>query len=287
MKITADLHMHIILDGDDWKAAMDHHKQGPDEELIRSHLAAYRDAGITFLRDGGDKYGACLRAKELAPEYGITFLTPAFPIHQKGHYGGFIGRGWGDLDEYCELVETAGEKGADFIKLMLTGLMDFNNAGRLTEAPMASDDILTVIDEAHDQGFAVMAHCNGAQAARTAALAGVESIEHGAFLNKEALHAMADAGTVWIPTLAPIANLRGTGRFPDKALEYDLKTARENILYAVSIGVPVGAGSDAGAYMVPHVQGIINEYDLLRGILGERTDEILSDAEDRLKKVFC
>jgi imidazolonepropionase-like amidohydrolase len=151
---------------------------------------------------------------------------------------------------------------------------------------MSADDILTVIDEAHDQGFALMAHCNGAEAALTAARAGVESIEHGAFLSKEALHAMADAGTVWIPTLAPIANLKGCGRFPDKVLEYDLHTARENIKYAVSIGIPIGAGSDAGAYMVPHVQGTKDEYRLLSEVLGEKTEEVLSAGEARLRKMF-
>ena len=287
MKTTADLHMHMILDGDDWKKAMEHHKSIPDETLIRSRLEKYRDAGITFLRDGGDKYGVCLRAKELAPEYGITYIAPAFPIHQKGHYGGFIGRGWSDFDEFCELVDEAAEKGADFIKLMISGLMDFNEAGKLSEPPMDPDDIQTIIDEAHDQGFAVMAHCNGAQAAYAAAQAGVESIEHGAFLNKKALHAMADYGTVWIPTLAPIANLRGCGRFPDKALEYDLHTAQENIQYAVSIGIPIGAGSDAGAYMVPHVRGTMDEYALLHEVLGERTEEILAEGEARIRKLFC
>ena len=286
MKLSADLHMHMVLDGDDWKKAMDCHKAKPDEEMIRARLAGYRKAGVAFLRDGGDKYGVCLKAKDLAPEYGITYITPYFPIHKKGHYGGFIGRGFSDFDEYSELVDTAAEKGADFIKLMISGLMDFSKAGKLSEPPMDPDDILTMIDEAHDQGFAVMAHCNGAQAAYTAARAGVESIEHGAFLNKEAMHAMADAGTIWIPTLAPIANLIGCGRFPDKALEYDLHTAQENIKYAVSIGIPIGAGSDAGAYMVPHVKGTLDEYALLRKVLGERTEEILAEGETRVRKLF-
>ena len=286
MKPRSDLHMHMVLDGSDWKAAMQRHSEQPDEAFIRSKLQEYKDAGIVFLRDGGDKYGACMAARKLAGEYGITYIAPSFPIHKRGHYGSFIGRGWSNTDEFCELAEQAADSGADFIKIMISGLMDFNEAGRLTEPSLDDDDILTIIDEAHDLGYAVMAHCNGSEAAIAAARAGVESIEHGAFLNKEALHAMADAGTVWIPTLSPIANLIGCGRFNDKALKYDLMTAQENIRYAVRIGIPVGCGSDAGAYMVPHVKGTLTEYDLLHDTLGEKTDEVLENGAAVIRKMF-
>ena len=281
-----DLHVHMVLDGADWKAAMAEHSPVPDEALIRERLDAYRGAGVTFLRDGGDSHGACLKAKELAPEYGITYLAPAFPIYKKGHYGGFIGRGWTDYDGYMELVNEAADSGADFIKLMISGLMDFDRAGKVTEAPLSSEEITDIADMAHDEGFAVMAHCNGSDAALAAAEAGIETIEHGAFLSRRAIDAMADARTIWIPTLSPIANLVGCGRFPDGSVLYDLRTAQENIRYAVSKGVRVGLGSDAGAYMVPHVTGARTEYALLRMTLGQDTDEIIGDAERLVRKMF-
>ena len=56
-----------------------------------------------------------------------------------------------------------------------------------------------------------MAHANGAEVVRSAAEAGVDSVEHGAYLDGEALHAMAENGTVWVPTLSTIGNLRGRG----------------------------------------------------------------------------
>ena len=96
----ADLHIHMLLSGSDWKAAIAGHQPHPDDTLIKERFFAYESAGISYLRDGGDRFGVCLRAKELAPEYGITYRTPAFPIYKKGHYGSFIGRGWSDFAEY-------------------------------------------------------------------------------------------------------------------------------------------------------------------------------------------
>ena len=163
----ADLHIHMLLSGADWKAAIAGHQPSPDDALIRRRLAAYQAAGITYLRDGGDRFGVCLRAKELAPEYGITYRTPAFPIYKNGHYGSFIGRGWSDLTKYRALLAEAKAAGADFIKLMVSGLMDFSVYGRLTEEPLTGAEMRDLIAAAHDMGYAVMAHCNGAEAVKT------------------------------------------------------------------------------------------------------------------------
>ena len=157
----ADLHIHMLLSGSDWKAAIAGHQPHPDDILIKERLSAYQSAGISYLRDGGDRFGVCLRAKELAPEYGITYRTPAFPIYKKGHYGSFIGRGWSDFAEYRALLAEAQASGADFIKLMVSGLMDFSAYGVLTEEPLTGAEMHDLIAAAHDLGFAVMAHCNG------------------------------------------------------------------------------------------------------------------------------
>ena len=88
MKI--DAHIHIALDGSDWRQAKARHANGPDECWIRETLAAYAQAGFTYLRDGGDKWGVCARAARLAGEYGIRYATPAFPLYPKGQYGQFL-----------------------------------------------------------------------------------------------------------------------------------------------------------------------------------------------------
>ena len=58
----ADLHIHMLLSGSDWKAAIAGHQPEPNDILIRNRLSAYQTAGISFLRDGGDRFGVCLRS---------------------------------------------------------------------------------------------------------------------------------------------------------------------------------------------------------------------------------
>ena len=126
-----DLHIHMILDGVNWRAAIAAQAQTPDDALLRRRLADYRARGITFLRDGGDAWGVSLRARALAPEYGIDYRSPAFPIYRQGHYGAFIGRGFRDWEEYRALLDEVEAKRGDFVKLMVGGLIDFHVYGRL------------------------------------------------------------------------------------------------------------------------------------------------------------
>ena len=89
--MRADCHMHMILDGLDWKTAIGRHKNGPDLEFIRKTLGIYQRLGYNYLRDGGDRWGAGAKARELAPEYGIVYRTPLANLCKAGHYGAFIG----------------------------------------------------------------------------------------------------------------------------------------------------------------------------------------------------
>ena len=204
----ADCHIHMVLDGVYYKDAIAAHRQGPREDLIRPRLEAYRSLGFTYLRDGGDRWGVGRFARDLAGAYGITYRTPLFPIYKRGHYGGFIGRSFDTMEAYKALVQEVRTEGGDFVKIMISGLMDFDRFGVLTSSPLEPQEIREMIRIAHGAGFAVMAHANGAQAVLAAAEAGVDSVEHGAYLSGEALEAMAEAGTVWVPTLATIGNLR-------------------------------------------------------------------------------
>ncbi len=246
--MKADCHMHMILDGYEWRSAIARHRDGPDEGFIHRVLQTYRDLGYTYLRDGGDRWGAGKRARELAKDYGITYRTPLAPLCKAGHYGAFIGNKWENYREYAALVGQMREAGADFIKIMISGLMDFDHFGVLTEPPLPAEDIGQLIHIAHEEGMAVMAHANGLSAL-WAAQAGVDSVEHGAYLSEEALAAMEELGTVWVPTLSTIGNLRGKGRFSEKDVEKILHSAWENLARYKGLVAP---GTDAGAWAVPH-----------------------------------
>ena len=273
--MKADCHMHMVLDGVDWKSAIDRHSVRPDEGHIRNVLSRYRELGYDYLRDGGDRWGAGARAREIAKEYGITYRTPLAPLCRKGHYGGFIGTAYENLKEYADLVVNTRKNGGDFIKIMISGLMDFHRFGVLTEPGLDPKEIRELIYIAHSEGMAVMAHANGADTVRAAAEAGVDSVEHGAYLDKDTLAAMKDNGTVWVPTLSTVGNLKGKGRFPDIETEQILDSTLENVDTFRRMGGLLASGTDAGAWAVPHgcateeaylAQAGVTEADLQKGL---------------------
>ena len=259
-----DCHMHMVLDGQDWRAAIARHSAAPLESWVRSVLQTYKDSGFTWLRDGGDRWGAGALARSLAPEYGIVYRSPLSPLCKNGHYGAFIGTCFETMDDFAALVRRQKADGADFIKLMISGLMDFDRFGVLTEEGLTDREIREAVSIVHGEGMALMVHGNGAENVLAAACAGVDSVEHGAYLNHEALHAMQEAGTVWVPTLSTVGNLRGTGRFNEKAVCAMLDSALENVETFAAMGGLLAPGTDAGAWAVPH--GSTTEYDLLAGI---------------------
>ncbi len=282
--VRSDCHMHMILDGYEWKAAIARHAQKTDDAWIRKQIEIYQAQGYTYLRDGGDRWGAGARAREIAREYGITYRTPLANLCKAGHYGGFIGKTYENFREYRDLIRQQRDEGADFVKIMISGLMDFDRFGRLTEEGLPAQEVRELIHIAHEEGFSVMAHCNGARTAEAAAAAGLDSVEHGAYLDKDALQAMADMGTVWVPTLSTIGNLRGKGRFNEEAVCKILDSALENVAEFAAMGGLVAPGSDAGAWAVPH--GSMTEFALLEMALGEHTAGVLEKGTRKIKEKF-
>ena len=279
------------MDGKNYRKAVELHRNGVQDEDIRKKFRQYAEKGITFIRDGGDVLGVSKRAVEIAPEYGITYRTPIFAIHRKSHYGGIVGYGYENWKEYHGLVRKAREEGSDFIKLMFSGIMDFNHGGEVTEAALSDAEIRELIHIAHEEGFAVMAHVNGARAVQAAVEAGVDSVEHGNFVDEECLHALAESRAVWIPTYVTITNMIGNGRFDDEVL-YRLRERQGNMIRrGFELGVCIGLGSDAGAYCVPHGQGLIDEYHefcrLTSKLMTVRElDDRLEQAENRIRNTF-
>lgn len=244
-----DCHMHMVLDGKNWREAIALHSQSPNQAYICQILTVYSRLGYTYLRDGGDRWGVGAAARKVAPEFGITYRTPLAPLCKQGHYGSFIGKTYENLKEYTALVAQTKQSGGDFIKIMISGLMDFNHYGVLTEPGLEPEQIRELIHIAHDQGMPVMAHANGAKTVEAAAAAGVDSVEHGAYLDTDALQAMEEAGTVWVPTVSTIGNLRRKGRFSESDVGRILESALENISRFRGLIAP---GTDAGAWSVPH-----------------------------------
>ena len=284
-----ECHAHIIMDGVNYRHAIDLHRNGPDDNVIREHLKIYQDRGIIFVRDGGDALGVSARAKELAPEYGIDYRTPVFAIHKEGHYGSIVGKSFSTMPEFYKRVLEAKEQSADFIKIMTTGLLDFNAHGAITGTPLDETEVKEMVHIAHEEGMAVMSHTNGTYGVQAAVEAGVDSLEHGNYMNEESLTMLSESHTVWVPTLVTVRNLLGDGRYADETLKPIIETAEENVRKSFGLGVKVAPGSDAGAYRVLHGQGIQDEMQAFVQILGneEKAYQWLMEGEMEIRKKFC
>ncbi len=159
-------------------------------------------------------------------------------------------------DQVRAAVRYAVKYGADVIKTCATGgvlsLADAVDTPQFTQAELDA-----LVDEAHALGRKTAAHAHGATGAKRAIRAGIDSIEHGTFLDDEALQLMKQKGTVLVPTLMALEGLREhlaadkgiPAQVAEKARAASSK-AGDVVKRAAALGVIVGFGTDAAVY--PH-----------------------------------
>jgi imidazolonepropionase-like amidohydrolase len=145
--------------------------------------------------------------------------------------------------------------GADLIKFMATGgvLSEGDNPASAQYSP---EEMKAIVETAHELGRKVAAHAHGALGIKYAVLAGVDSIEHGSYINDEDIQLMKDRGTYLVPTLYLgdwlTENYQSLGLTPNviEKMKVVLPIARQNIAHAFQQGVKVAFGTDATVY--PH-----------------------------------
>ena len=258
-----ECHGHIILSGANFRECIDEHKDGVKKDIIRKRLEEYHTNGVTFFRDGGDNMGASAYAATVAQEYGIDYRTPIFAIHKSGCYGKFLGRGYNNLSEFKSLVLSVHHQHGDFIKIMASGILDFNEYGVVSKGAPSIEELEYIVSFCHDIGYSVMAHCSGRENVANAAAAGCDSIEHGFYIDNETLYMLKQKHIIWVPTVAPVANLIGSGKFPDHILMQIVNGHYSSINAAKKIGCIIAPGSDAGSGMVYPHNCTRQEYDYI------------------------
>ncbi|MGC3023015.1 MULTISPECIES: metal-dependent hydrolase family protein [unclassified Brevibacterium] len=242
-----------------------------------AHMESTLKGGVTTVRDAG---GTDLGAK-VAVETGVVRgprLTIAVNImSQTGGHGDFhlvsgtespfLGPHPGRPSGVADGLEGVQKKtrellraGADHIKICSTGGVlsprDDPRHSQFTEA-----EIAVIVAEAAAQGAHVMSHAQGAPGIKSAVRAGVRSIEHGIYLDDEAIDLMLEHGTYLVPTLqAPQAVIKAAeagASLPttvvDKAHRV-VETHQNSIARAHEAGAPIALGTDAG--VGPHGQNL-------------------------------
>ena len=268
-----DAHVHLFLDGKptDSKLRSEHMKQ-PLADLTEAARASARQAlscGVTLVRDAGDRHGINnrIRAEAQDPASGLPRVrSGGLGVKRPKRYGAFMARDVEDAEAIrASVTELAGAN--DEIKLILTGIIDFD-AGAVTDEPQF--DLVSaqlVVDTARACGRKTFAHCSGGKGLAIAAQAGVGSIEHGFFMNREILGIMAEKGIAWTPTICPVhfqwAHPEAVGWSPQTVgnLRRILDSHAEHLALAQKLGVPLLLGTDAGSMGVEHGYAVFEEID--------------------------
>jgi imidazolonepropionase-like amidohydrolase len=213
-----------------------------DASAARANLLAWAQTGITLVRDVGSPGGVTLEVRS----------GPGMPVVQAaGRFLAPAGRYFPDLldapVQEANLVRAAVAeigRGARWAKV----IADFPDlaAGTDAEATYRIEAIAQLVAAAHDAGARVAVHATVPDAGQLVA-AGVDSIEHGFGLDEHAIHAMADRGTAWTPTVAALLALLDAPDMPPgrrRRLREGRARVAELLPLAARLGVPVLAGTD-------------------------------------------
>ncbi|WP_285712045.1 metal-dependent hydrolase family protein [Erythrobacter oryzae] len=263
-----DLHTHLTGDpgGDFWKQATEPEEWGVVVGAKNARITAL--AGFTTVREAGSgqETAFSLRrgtAEGLIPGPRIIAAGPALSIIG-GHAdtNGFIpavnqlldtGYNCTGAVECAAKVRLASQNGADIIKITATGGV-LSQQGRGLEAHFTPEEMKAIADTAHSLGLKVMAHAHGARGIQQAAEAGIDTIEHGTYLDEAAAKAMRERGVVLVPTLMALEGVsEGLGKgVYTPVVENKIRAVQPLMASLVSrarqYGVTVAFGTDAGVY---------------------------------------
>ena len=141
--------------------------------------------------------------------------------------------------------------GADVIKTCASGGV-LSPTDDVDVPQLSQEELNALVDEAHTLRRKTAAHAHGAEAAKRAIRAGIDSIEHGTFLDDEALRMMHDRGTFLVPTLTTRIGLQETKFPPQIKAKADRAVAQQDAMLkrAIALGVKIALGTDASVY--PH-----------------------------------
>ena len=157
-------------------------------------------------------------------------------------------------DECRKAVRQRYKEGSDLIKITATGgVLSVAKSG--SNPQFTEEEIKAIVQTAKDYGFRVAVHAHGAEGMKRAIRAGVNSIEHGTYMDDEAIALFKQYGTWYVPTLTAGSSVADSakkpGYYPDlvtpKALEIGPKI-KATFAKAYKAGVKIAFGTDAGVY---------------------------------------
>jgi imidazolonepropionase-like amidohydrolase len=270
-----DAHTHLTGEASDnwYEEAVNDLRRSVPEKAIRATALARRTlhAGFTTVRDVGssDYVDVALRNSINAGVVpGPRMLVAAYSLGARGGHcdlSGFpymlFGRESGIAEGvasgaagFRDAVRMQIKYGADVIKTCATGGV-LSLADDVDTAQLAQEEMDAIVEEAHRLRKKTAAHAHGAEGAKVAIRAGIDSIEHGSFLDEEALRMMKERGTYLVPTLMALEYVGPKSKRqypPEIAVKARAAGEARSAAFrkAVRMGVRIAFGTDSG--VSPH-----------------------------------
>ncbi len=203
------VHLGLALPG---KMAQETANETEGERALRVAANARESlsAGVTTIRSPGNSWPpkfpghediALKKAIAKGQAVGPRIFSAGEALVITGGHGSAPGETYNDgPDELIKAARREISAGASWVKIMISGGIA-TQGGDLSQALMTPEEIRAVVNAAHRFGAKVAAHSGSAAATNIAVEAGVDSIEHGYFLDRPTLKRMAEAGTWYVPTM--------------------------------------------------------------------------------------
>jgi imidazolonepropionase-like amidohydrolase len=284
-----EAHCHIFLEGGelDVKKRSAYLKSDRENmlEICRKNVRRNIVHGISLIRDAGDIHGLNhqIRAElQGSDAYQPVMRSPGTAIRKTKRYGSFMAREVNDVQDIKSLIlETS--PNIDDLKVLITGIIDFEE-GCVKGKPQFSIEELSAISSlSNDLNIQTFAHCSGKDGIELAINSGMDSIEHGFFIELNYLEQMVEKNISWVPTYSPVHIQWARPelcQWSDDAvgkLRMILDNHLKYIKKANELGVSLIAGSDAGSYGVEHGKALLDELYFFKQA-GLSTLDVLSTA---------
>jgi imidazolonepropionase-like amidohydrolase len=209
-----DTHVHLV-----WNASAEPHGLVARESRALTVLrcarnaALHLEAGVTTVRDVGATDGLSIdvaRAVELGVLPGPRVVAAGRAIAMTGGHGWFLGREADGPDAVRHAFRKELKNGANCIKLMASGGV-YGHAEEPGSPQLTVEEMRAGVDEAHKASRKVAAHAYSVEAIQNALDAGVDSIEHGSFVDEETAGRMRERGVYLVPTMSVYAAMSARG----------------------------------------------------------------------------
>lgn len=266
-----DMHVHFYSSGYPLKSRLEGSGKDKEDNFVAAALAA-RDTllgGFTTVRDLGAPEPRGIRALRDAIArgdlQGPTIVNAGRMISVTAGHGDANGlredyahAERADADHLCNGADACRRAtreqiftGAEVIKFAASGGVGSNIAGGL-EAQMTPEEMKAIVDTAHSFGRRVTAHAHGKSGIDAALRAGVDSIEHGSYIDDETIRLFKSTGAYLVPTMHAFESVIRQGRAGERPpasaakAEEVAKVVKDSHRRAFAAGVRVAFGTDSG-----------------------------------------